>query len=115
MHLSLALIAALAAAMFALLSASTPKSEAGMVPFASFHDCGTLEGGFHTSNIETVRVRCSKARRVVRSFLRQARRDGNFDREVRGFHCKKLGFFGVGGGYRCAASGQRVIRFTTGR
>jgi hypothetical protein len=118
MRLILFLISAVAAATIALLSVSPSESKAvdrdGRIHFGSFHDCGDLNEGTNASNIEALRVGCDKARRVIRSFLRQARGDDDFNREVGGFHCYTIGHFGVGGGYRCAAAGKRVIRFITG-
>jgi hypothetical protein len=114
----LILISASAAATIALLSTSPPDSRAasaaGIVTFASFHDCGAIKEDVNASNVEVLRVSCGKARGVVRSFLRQARGDDDFNREVSGFHCYTIGHFGVGGGYRCAAAGKRIIRFITG-
>ena len=118
MRLEPALLTTIAAAALAVLAAHPSSSHAvsadGMVQLASVRECGAIKGGINASNIKALRVSCGKARRVVRSFLRQARTDGEFDREVRGFHCKTIGSFGIGGGYRCAAKGQRVIRFITG-
>jgi hypothetical protein len=80
---------------------------------ASFHSCGDI-ATLNSWGITAKLVGCRKARRVVRAYNSAIGQGNSFTRDVLGFHCKVVGYYGDGGIHRCAASGHRIVRFKRG-
>ncbi|HEV2856899.1 MAG TPA: hypothetical protein VGW80_00670 [Solirubrobacterales bacterium] len=106
-------IALVASLLFVALLAAPAAPAESRARAASFHACGDIPH-LTTWDIRAKRVKCGKARRVIRAYVAAVGRNGGFTQNVLGFHCKISGYYGDGAYYRCASSGHRVVRFTRG-
>lgn len=94
------IIAVLAAAAVTALAPPAPAS-------ASVRGCANVYGG---DVIQATNLSCKKARRVVKTWARAYKRDGDYNRTVLGFRCRITPDEYEGEIGRCTR-GSRAVRF----
>lgn len=107
--LSLAALVALLAVLAAAPALSAPAQQSG------FKSCPDMKQRY-TGDIRVRNVACSKAKRVIVRYTQEIidNLQHGWSITVLGFHCDLTRKDYYGDSHRCAASGDRVIRFRRG-
>ncbi len=105
-----------ALAFLVALAVCVPSVASGSAQHAGqFQKCGNILP-LTSWGVEAKGVGCTRAREVVRGYVRGTLEDGEAGStgDVGAFHCRLSGTYIDGGLYRCTASGHRVIKFSRG-